>query len=92
MSLALVLLALGSTIRATEDPSVRAVRLGETFTTPHLGDRILMVGALVLAATPAIQIVTLMVSWWRIGDRRYAAVAGGVLLVLGLGLLLGTAG
>ncbi len=51
--------------------------------------QVLTAGVLVLAVTPAVQLVVLAVDWWRRGDRRYALVAVAVLVVLAGGVLLG---
>lgn len=69
----------------------RAVAYTELLSTPSLGDRVLMVGALVLALTPATQVLVLLVSWWRLRDYRYAAVAATVTAMLVAGAVLGAA-
>jgi len=46
-------------------------------------------GVLVLAATPGLRVVTLIVLWIRERDWKYAAVAVGVGLVLAAAIVLG---
>lgn len=51
--------------------------------------RLCGLGVLVLAATPALRVVTLIVLWIRERDWKYAAVAVGVALVLTAAIALG---
>ncbi len=52
----------------------------------------LWLGLLVVLATPAARVAVSVVGFVRAGDRRMATVAVLVLLVIALGILLGTAG
>ncbi|MCA1846064.1 MAG: hypothetical protein LC792_23300 [Actinobacteria bacterium] len=42
----------------------------------------------VVIAVPLIRVAWLAIRWYRRGDRRYAAVAAGLLLIVGAGSLL----
>jgi hypothetical protein len=53
------------------------------------GGALIELGLLVLIITPGMRVVVLAVGWASAGDRRFAAVAGVVLLLLILSVLLG---
>ncbi|MFB3916998.1 MAG: DUF1634 domain-containing protein [Terriglobales bacterium] len=55
----------------------------------HTGWRIVEAGLLVLMSTPMTRVLTAGVVFWRQGDRRYALVSVGVLLILIATSLLG---
>lgn len=73
---------------ATGDPS-RALDVGQLLRSGTTGDRLLTIGAAVLAATPGVQVAVLAVTWWRQHDRRSALVAVTVLVVLAAGAVIG---
>lgn len=85
----LSLLAIGALLRAVAGGPAHAVTLTGLLADPSLGDRVLMLGVLVLALTPVAQIVALLVAWWRLRDYRYAAVAGTVIALLVAGAMAG---
>lgn len=88
---AFVTMVVGLVIHLVSGRPASAVRFSTFTSSGELGDRVLMVGALILAATPAVQIVVLAVQWWREGDRRFALVAVAVVAALVLGVLVGHA-
>lgn len=53
------------------------------------GVSLIVLGLLVLMATPISRVAILAAGWFREGDRRFAAVAGAVLAILALGVVLG---
>lgn len=54
-----------------------------------LSVRLCGLGVLLLAATPALRVLTLIVLWIRERDWKYAAVAVSVAIVLGAAVVLG---
>ncbi|MGZ4108119.1 MAG: DUF1634 domain-containing protein, partial [Actinomycetota bacterium] len=52
---------------------------------------VLLLGVLVLALTPLLRVLTLVIGFLREGDRRFAAVAAGVACLLLVGMVLGHA-
>ena len=75
--------------------SARDVPLGAAYMDPFAlswdrpGAAIAMIGILVLAATPAVRVVALILLWARQGDRRFTLVALGAAVVLALASLSG---
>jgi uncharacterized membrane protein len=91
LALSVVLLVAGMALRVVsgvEDaPSVPLWQLG--------GDPSLVLstlGVLVLALTPALRVVALIVLWWRERDWRFVGVALAVAATLCAGVLLGKGG
>jgi uncharacterized membrane protein len=91
LAVSLALMGIGALLHFATGDDAQAVAYTELLTTPNLGDRVLMVGTLVLALTPAAQILVLLASWWRLRDYRYAAVAATVIAMLVIGAVLGAA-
>lgn len=89
--ISLLLMCAGTLLHLAAGGDSRAVAYTELLSTPDFGDRVLMVGTLVLALTPATQVLVLLVSWWRLRDYRYAAVAATVVAMLLAGAVLGAA-
>jgi uncharacterized membrane protein len=85
----LALLVTGAVLGVATGDHPQAVRFTALLGSTDLADRILLLGALMLALTPAVQVAALFVTWWRQGDRRFALVAGGVILLLALGAVVG---
>jgi uncharacterized membrane protein len=56
------------------------------------GQALVMLGLLVLMATPVLRVAVSLVSFVRSGDRAFAVLTSAVLLLLLLSLLLGRAG
>jgi hypothetical protein len=54
-----------------------------------LGDRLMAIGILALAATPAFRVVALLLLWFRERDWRFVAVAAIVMATLALAISLG---
>lgn len=90
--IALVLMSVGILVRAAAGGAAHPVRLTQLLSVPAPGDQLLMAGALVLALTPAAQVVVVLVGWLRIRDFRYAAVAAAVIGMIVLGMVLGIRG
>ncbi|MBS2029142.1 MAG: DUF1634 domain-containing protein [Deltaproteobacteria bacterium] len=66
------------------------VRLDDIFHAPlGLGERLMALGVLVLAMTPALRVLMLVVLWARERDSKYVGVALTVVATLGLALALG---
>lgn len=83
LALACALMAAGLVVKvANGDRHATAVRLFDVAGVDSLGDRLLAIGIAVLAATPAMRVLALVVLWAREGDRRFVAVALVVVAVL----------
>lgn len=89
--IAMALMVAGLAVHVVNGGQAHPVRLTQLLSTPSLGDQIVMAGALVLAVTPAVQILVLLVDWLRIRDYRYTIVAAAVVVMLTLGAFLGGA-
>jgi hypothetical protein len=84
------LLLLGAVVRTLAGGPAEAERFTALVGSTDPGDRLLLLGALVLALTPAVQVASLLVSWARERDYRFAIVAAGVIMLLILGAVLGS--
>lgn len=83
LALAFVLMAVGLTVKLFEaGDAAPAVRLFALHQDAEAGDTLMALGILVLALTPAIRVLALIVLWSRERDWRYVAVAVAVLVVL----------
>ena len=92
LGLGVTAMAIGLVIDLAEgDLAAVAVPLWSLFGVGSVGDRAMALGILVLALTPVVRVVALVIVWWREHDRRFAAVGAAVLVVLALGVLLGRA-
>ncbi len=91
LAIAAGLLVVGALIELMTGAPADAVRVTQVLSDPRIGDRVLMLGVLVLALTPIAQVVVLLLDWLRLRDYRYAAVAGGVIGLLAAGVVLGLA-
>jgi len=87
--ISLALLLAGTAIRVLAGGPAEAERFTALVGSTDLGDRILLLGALVLALTPAAQVASLLVGWAHERDYRFAIVAAGVIMLLILGAILG---
>jgi hypothetical protein len=87
--LSLGLLLAGTVIKVLAGGPAEALRFGALLGSSDPGDRVLLLGALVLALTPMAQVASLLVSWTRARDFRFALVAAGVMMLLILGAFLG---
>jgi uncharacterized membrane protein len=89
LALAFVLMATGFVLRLAEGresaPAVRLFQIGR----PSRADAIMAVGVLVLALTPAVRVLSLIVLWAHERDWRYVRVAIAVLVVLVAAALVG---
>lgn len=66
-----------------------AVRLFDIANTPNTAELVMALGVLVLALTPAVRALSLLVLWARERDWRFVGVAVAVVLVLGVAASLG---
>ena len=87
---AATLIVVGAGVGVVEgERAPAAVHLTRLWRDGSVPDRIAATGILVLALTPVVGVVTLIWSWWREGDRRFALIGVVVVSVLVVGLLLG---
>ncbi len=92
LGLATTLIVVGTGIALGEGERVPVpVRLAGLWRDGSIPDRVAATGILILALTPVAGVVTLIWSWWREGDRRFALVGIVVVAVLAVGVLLGHA-
>ncbi len=83
LAVACALMAAGLTVTlARGDRHAHVVRLFEIGGDQAVGDLLLAAGVVVLALTPAVRVLALVVLWAREGDRRFVAVALVVVAVL----------
>ncbi|MCA9530013.1 MAG: DUF1634 domain-containing protein [Myxococcales bacterium] len=66
-----------------------AVKLLAMRGAPSAGERVMAAGILVLALTPALRVVSLLVLWARERDWRFVGVAAVVVVVLAIAAALG---
>jgi hypothetical protein len=92
LAIAFSLLVIGTLIQALEGATADAVRATQLLSDPSIGDRVLLLGVLILALTPAAQVLVLVIGWWRMRDYRYAVVAAAVMALLAAAVVLGVAG
>jgi uncharacterized membrane protein len=94
LALSMALLAVGLALAATHG-RLRAdpVGPGEALASLVAGrpSGFMAVGILVLVATPVVRVLALVASFAREGDRRFAAVAAAVALVLAIAVGIGRA-
>jgi len=67
------------------------IRLGGLLTAGSIADRVVGLGILILSLTPAVVVIALVRSWWREGDRRFAASGVLVIAILALAVAVGHA-
>ena len=88
LALSVLLFAAGLLVRLAAGtdgaPSVRPWHLEG-----DLGLVLSTLGVTVLAMTPAVRVLALVVLWWRERDWRFVAVALAVVFTLGVGAVLG---
>lgn len=84
MTLGVVIKCFSGNLEASE---VRLFELFDAGLSP--GDRIMSIGILVLAATPAFRVIALVLLWTRERDWRFVATAVVVMLTLALAIALG---
>jgi len=83
LAVACALMAAGlAVILARGDRHAHVIRLFEIGGDQSAGDLLLAAGVVVLALTPAVRVLALVVLWAREGDRRFVAVALVVVAVL----------
>lgn len=92
LAVAGLLLVAGLIVRTMAGGAAHPVRFTQLLSTPEPGDALLMAGALVLALTPAVQVIAVLVGWLRVHDYRYSAVAATVIGLIALSMLLGISG
>ncbi len=90
LGIAFVLMASGLVVKfATGDSRALAVRLFELDRSMPTGDRLMAIGILVLAATPALRVVSLVGLWAWERDWRFVGVAFVVMATLAVALVIG---
>lgn len=90
LALSFVLFAAGMAVKlaggASDAPAVKLFHLSSA---SDGGDLLMALGVLVLAATPAMRVVALIILWAQQRDRRYVGVAIAVLVVLIVAVVVG---
>lgn len=91
LAVAVLLMAVGVLIKCvTGNWETPEVRLFELFHAPlSPGDRIMGIGILALAATPAFRVIALLILWTRERDWKFVITALIVMLTLALAIALG---
>lgn len=90
LALACVLLAIGLAMAlATGEHAARAVRLHEVLSDGTTADRVIACGLLLLAMTPVVRVLSLVVIWMIERDKKFAMVALVVVVVLALAIASG---
>ena len=90
LSLSLSLLAVGLVVQlAGGHHRADRVRMFALFAAPTAGGKILAVGTLVLALTPAVGVLTVVGSWVRERDRVFVGVGAAVVAVLAAAVAVG---
>jgi uncharacterized membrane protein len=88
--ISIVLMATGFVVKlATGDQHSVSVRLFELNRSMRTGDRLMAIGILVLAATPAFRVVSLVVLWSWERDWRFVTIALVVMLTLTAAVVIG---
>lgn len=92
VSLALLLVGLVVQLVSGHDEAL-PVKMFALFAPKAAGEKIMALGSLVLAVTPAVGLVTVVANWAREGDHRFVGTGAVVVAVLaaavGVGLLRG---
>ena len=90
LGLSLSLLAVGLVVQlASGHHRADRVRMFALFAAPTAGGKILAVGTLVLALTPAVGVLTVVGSWVRERDRVFVGVGAAVVAVLAAAVAVG---
>ncbi len=90
LALSCVLLAVGLAMAlATGEHAAGVVRLHEVLSQGTTADRVIACGLLLLAMTPVVRVLSLVVIWILEGDKKYALVALVVVVVLGIAIVSG---
>ena len=90
LAILFVLMTVGFVTKlATGDQHSASVRLFELGRSMRTGDRLMAVGILVLAATPALRVVSLVVLWAWERDWRFVTVALVVVMTLASAIVIG---
>jgi uncharacterized membrane protein len=74
---------------ATNHATARAVTPGSLFSTIDTGNRLMLGGIVLVAITPALLVVALLVLWLRERAWRFAATSALVIILLGIALWVG---
>jgi uncharacterized membrane protein len=90
LATSIILMAVGFVLKlATGDQRSVSVRLFELNQSMRTGDRLMAIGILVLAATPAFRVLSLVVLWSWERDWRFVAIALVVMLTLTAAVVIG---
>ncbi len=90
LAISVVLMAIGLVMKvASGSRRSSGIELFSLTTAGSTADRVMALGVLVLAVTPAFRVLALVVLWARERDWRFVGVAVMVVVVLGLAVILG---
>ncbi len=90
LAIACVLLGIGLAMAlATGERVAAPVRLHEVLSEGTTADRVIACGLLLLAMTPVVRVLSLVVIWMLERDKKFALVALVVIVVLGLAIASG---
>lgn len=90
LGLALALLAVGLVVQlAGGQYEAQGVTMFGLLAAPTVGEKILAVGTLVLALTPAAGVLTVVANWARERDRLFVGVGAVVIAVLAVAVVVG---
>lgn len=88
VSVILMAVGLGLEIASGSErsPAVELFAIGDA---PSDGNRLMAIGLLVLAATPALRVLALLWMWIRERDWRFVAIAAAVVVTLAVSVVVG---
>lgn len=93
LALAVVLLVIGLVLAIAGGEHGRAaVHLGHVFSEGSVGDRFVAVGLALLALTPVVRVLALVLIWLAERDRKFALIGAIVLAVLAFSIATGHGG
>jgi uncharacterized membrane protein len=85
LTLSALLMLVGLSIwSGSHQAAAPAVKPGQLFSGLDQGDRLMLAGIVVLAITPALQVLALLLLWVRERAWRFVATSGLVLVLLGI--------
>ena len=91
--LASVLMAIGLVMAiATGEHGRTAVHLARVFSEGSIADRLVAIGLALLALTPVVRVLALVLIWLAERDRRFAVIGAIVLAILAFSIVTGHGG
>jgi hypothetical protein len=90
-TIAALLLALGTVVHAATDQHASPAYLDSVVSGRFNGEQVLVLGIVVLAITPAVQMAALIAGWWHLRDYRFALVATALAALISIAFVLGFA-